>query len=194
MRILSYIFPQTIYQSTSHYNKTIEVKEINGRNVLLVNGIEQTGRYTEKLWTMGLRGIYPKNILVFGVGGGTVFKHFPKSQITAVDIDNKIIQIAIEYFGIRNVTLIESDARLFDTDKKFDLVIVDLYIGNDVPNFVTQKPFLARIFQMVAPGGQMVLNYYNQNKQEQTAAKIVSMFHKAIAKPVLRNIFVYVVK
>lgn len=194
MKFLSYILPQTIYQSLSPYNKKIEVREINGRNVLLVNGIEQTGGYTDKLWKIGLRGIHPKKVLVLGVGGGTVFRMFPESKITGVDIDTEILHIAKKYFGLLSATLIHKDARVFDTDKKFDLVIVDLYIGNDVPGFVTQKPFLTGILGMVAPSGRMVLNYYNKDKQEQKAEKIVSMFRNAIAKSVLRNIFIYVLK
>lgn len=188
MKLFSY------YQTSSRYNKKIVVRTLLGKSELLVNGIQQTGGYTEKLWKIGLRGIHAKNVLVFGVGGGLVFKHFPQSEITAVDIDGAIIKIATEYFGVRNVTLIERDARVFDTDKKFDLVIVDLYIGNDVPEFATTKNFLLRCERFLKEGGRMIINYYCAYDQGKKAAKIVSFFEKAKAKQVLRNIFIYVVK
>lgn len=194
MSLLSFIIPQPIYRTSSPYNKKIEVREINGRRVLLVNGIQQTGSYTEKLWRVGLRGVHPKNVLVLGVGGGTVFRKFPEAQITGVDIDGKIIEIAKKYFGLRHATLIEKDARSFDTDKKYDLVIVDLFIGNDVPEFASTKFFLLQCERFLIEGGRMVMNYYSQCDQEEKAAKITSFFKKAEAKPVLRNIFIYVIK
>jgi len=197
MSFLSYFIPQLVYHSSSHYNKKIEVREINGRNVLLVNGIQQTGGYTEKLWKEGMRNIHGKKILVFGVGGGTVFSNFPDAQITAVDIDPEIIRIGKKYFGLgklSNLTLIQQDARMFISRKKYDLIIVDLYIGNDVPAFVSQKPFLKKCMSFLLPGGQMVINYFSQKDQETKAHALRQIIIGATVKPVLRNIFVYVVK
>lgn len=197
MSLLSYLIPRKLLESSSVYNKKIEVREINGRNILLVNGIQQTGPYTEKLWKKGLKNMHAKRILVFGIGGGAVLRHFPDSHITAVDIDPEIIRIAKKYFGLgrqKNVIIVQSDARLFRTIKKFDLVIVDLYTGNDVPNFVSQKEFLHRILGFVSPGGQLIINYFSQTNQARNAANIVSLLPGATAKPVLRNMFIFVVK
>lgn len=204
MRLLSYILPRLIYKTSSRYNKKIEVKEINGRYTLLVNGIEQTGNYTQKLWRIGLQPILHrqyKNILIFGVGGGGLFhilnRRFRNAKLIGVDIDDSIINIAKNYFGldgIPSLTLIRQDARSFRSYTLYDLVIVDLYIGNDVPEFVTKKTFLLRMYRMLAPNGQMVLNYYNEFNKVQNAAKIASLFTQAKAKSVLRNIFVYVIK
>lgn len=194
MSLLSYIIPQRVYETSTRYNKKIEVREINGKNVLLVNGIEQTGSYSEKLWRTGLQGMHPKDVLVFGVGGGTVFRKFPESRITGVDLDGEILHIAKKYFGLHNTTLIKRDARLFDTNKKYDLVIVDLYIGNDVPEFVTTKDFLLKCKRFLRNGGQMVINYFSEKDQEKKAAEIALYFKKVHVKAVLRNMFIYVVK
>lgn len=211
MKFLSYFVPRTIYKSSSRYNKTIEVREINGRNVLFVNGIQQTGAYTHELWQTGLvpylsqLSVTPKSILILGVGGGGLFhilrNIYPGSMLTGVDIDGEIIRICRAYFEVKEdpkTKFVKADAREFVEDKrnigKFDLVIVDLYIGNDVPEFVTQKQFLLKLMSFLEAGRLMVINYYSESDAEKKAAKIASYFRKAKVKPVLRNIFVYVVR
>lgn len=46
------------------------------------------------------------SVLVLGLGGGAlctfILKSFPKSKVTAVDIDPAIVRIAKEFFGLPN--------------------------------------------------------------------------------------------
>lgn len=180
-------------------------------NSLLVNGIEQTGPYTQKLWKLGLRPIFkdpsfqPANILVFGVGGGTVFKmfqrSFPNARMVGVDVDREIIRIGKTYFGLDKLprlTLVAKDARDYSANQKYDLVIIDLYIGNDVPRFVTQEPFLSKVRRLLGPDGRMIMNYFsekNQGKESTTLlARLSRIFSNAQRRPTLRNIFFYVIK
>ncbi len=215
MKALSYFVPQSIVQSSSPYNKSIAVVQMYGRNALLVSGIEQTGPYTEKLWKVGLQPILdipPKEIstiLVLGVGEGMLFhmfqKAFPVAKMTGVDVDPEIIRIGKKYFGldaIPGLTLAAQDARAFVKNpskrNSYDLVIVDLYTGNDVPPFVTQNPFLSGVRRLVRPGGRVVINYFCQENQDQKSQvilrKLSTIYRKAQSKPRLRNIFFYVVK
>ena len=180
-------------------------------NSLLVNGIEQTGPYTEKLWRIGLkfiledRSFQPRNILVFGVGGGTVFgafaKAYPKACMTGVDVDPEIIRIGKTYFGLDklpHLMLVTEDARDYSEHQKYDLVIVDLYIGNDVPGFVTENPFLSKVRRLLPPGGRMIMNYFRQRNQDQHAQKLFkrlsAIYTKTEHRSVLRNIFFSVIK
>lgn len=201
---ISYFRPQLIYQATSSYNKNIEVRMISGRLTLLVNGIQQTGNYTEKLWETGLgevKIINPKNILIFGVGGGGLFHHlhhrFSQANLTGVDVDVEVIRIAKTYFGLdklNNLTIIQQDARTFRSDKRYDLVIIDLYIGNDMPEFASKKSFLLDVYRMLDTRGRLVINYYHDHHQREKAERIATYFPHAFVKPVLRNMFVYVIK
>lgn len=213
MNILSYIFPWRLLLSGSRYNKKIDVRLIRGKNVLLVNGIQQTGPYTERLWKEGLAQ-YPDvgtlaKILVLGVGGGTLFHLFhnkyPESKIVGVDIDAEIIRIAGTFFGVNslpNVTLIQRDAREFISDSSyknyFDFVVIDLYIGNDVPDFVTTEKFFKKVRTILRPNGRLVVNYFSESNQPQKAKKIndtlASIFSETQSRGVLRNIFFYVIK
>ncbi len=209
MRLLSYFFLRSVYQSSSLYNKNIEVRKIHKRYELLVNGIQQTGVYTEKLWKKGVQlwsashSFIPKDILVFGVGGGTLFhifhKLYPQSHVTGVDIDEEIIRIGKKYFGLEslnNVSLICQDARLFANNKKnigyFDLVVLDIYIGNNVPEFVTTRKFLVAINELLRKNGSLVINYFSfhDQREKSNSLKVIlsDIFHHVYMVRVLNNV------
>lgn len=82
----------------------------------------------------------PLQILVLGVGGGTVLRQamqlFPVGKIVGVDLDKVHLQIAKDWFGLghdRRIQLVHADAKQWLADARsnqFDLVIDDLF-GHD---------------------------------------------------------------
>lgn len=213
MNLFSYIFPRVIATSHSRYNKTIRVIERFGKNELHVDGIQQSGPYTIRLWKTGLKDLFDKspeeikNILVLGVGGGTLFgmlkMQFPHAHITAVDVDATIISLYKKYFmrgDSSSVSLVCEDARKFAVEatsrkQTFDLIIVDCYIGNDVPEFVINTAFLASIYRILAVKGMVVYNYFSFKNQPHNAQvlldKLSQIYHCVYSKDILRNIFFY---
>ncbi len=177
----SYFFPQTILLTTSPYNRHIRVNEEQGKMKLLVNGSPQSGTYIKKLWASAFRHFSMqsrsvKDVLVLGLGGGTVLTllhdMFPTIHQTCVDIDTTILAIARRYFsvdGIPHVGLVESDAktyvhRMVQKKKTYDCVIVDLSFGRTIPSFVKQRQFLQQIYTLIAPGGCLFLNYLREKE------------------------------
>lgn len=77
----------------------------------------------------------PKNILVLGLGGGTLVHlirlFFPDSQITCVEIDKTHIQIAKRWFNLpkKNVRTIEGEAYGFlkSDSNTYDWIIDDVF-------------------------------------------------------------------
>ena len=76
------------------------------------------------------------DILVLGVAGGSVMKtlvneiHF-EGKITGVEIDPQVIDIANEYFDlkeIKNLNIVIDDAFEFvlKTKEKYDLIVIDI--------------------------------------------------------------------
>jgi len=166
-----------LLKTSSSYNQDIRVFGGFWGPKLFVNGSWQSGPYIRKLWTSAFKkfGIDQllniQTILVFGVGGGTVIdllaKHFPTAAITAVDIDPTMIAIAKKYFTIGslpNVRMIQADAKIFvnKESKQFDLVIVDIYIGPKIPEFVSSPSFLKNLHALVRSGGFLVINYLRE--------------------------------
>lgn len=207
MTWLSWFLPRTVAEFHTSYNQDILVVEKNNSMSLIVNGIQQTGRYVEVLFARALRRFiswYPnpvKNILVIGVGGGAVIRQlhtlYPKAHITAVDIDGVIISIAKKYFTMpdsRICKCIVSDAKVYlKAPKKslFDLILVDIYIGNDVPDFVTEERFLKSIKNNLVHGGRFILNYFSYFNQPQKSllllAKLKKIFYHVTIMDILRN-------
>lgn len=109
----------------------------------------------------------PENILVLGGGVFTLpsylAKAHPDSQVDAVEIDPKLESIAKQYFDYEpqpNLKLVFQDARTYvnQTDKKYDVVIVDVYSDTTIPfSFVTRE-FGEGIDRITAEGGRVIVN------------------------------------
>ncbi|MEK7543250.1 MAG: fused MFS/spermidine synthase [Patescibacteria group bacterium] len=177
MTWLSYLVPRTVLRTTSPYNRDIRIIEEWGKLKLLVNGSRQSGPYIKKLWEAAFRAFHLEatphvtSILVLGVGGGTVIKlladRYPQARITAVDIDSTIIHLAKEHFRLSEVAelrFILADAKAFVVAHarermNYDLVVVDVFIGRDVPDFMTTPGFYQSLKLLLRPGGRVILNY-----------------------------------
>jgi spermidine synthase len=206
------MFSRTLVSSGSRFNKKIEVIKTFGTTQLLVDGIVQTGVYTHKLFENGLRKLIPWHhgalgkILVFGIGGGGIFRQlhemYPATDITGVDVDSEIVRISKKYFQFPGdkIHLIVSDAKKFAESYPirnglFDLVIIDIYIGNDVPEFVTSVGFLKSLKRLLRNNGSVMLNYFSfQNQPEKSAhlEKVIRILYSdVVTEHNQRNVFYY---
>jgi spermidine synthase len=118
----------------------------------------------------------PKNVLLLGLGGGTLVHlirlFFPKANITCVDIDQQHIKIAKFFFKIpsKNVTIIEGDAYsvLSASAQRYDWIIDDVFEhtsgqperGSDV--FTLLKTYLSNL----SKDGLLSLNLIGKRQLE----------------------------
>lgn len=162
-------------RTSSPYNPDIRVIREWGGYKLLVNGSRQSGPYIKMLWEKAFRAFHlherknTQSILVLGIGGGTVIeilsKRYPSASITAVDIDPAIISIAKDYFRLDRIPqlrIVRADAKAFSSAKQFDLIIVDLFIGREIPAIVSQSTFYERLKKMLSPHGIIILNFLRE--------------------------------
>jgi len=180
MPFFSYLFPCMLYRTATPYNIDIRiVRGFDGVKVL-VAGSPQSGPYIRSLWqrafqAFGINGNLPmRKILVLGLGGGTVIRMlltlFPSSHIDVVEIDETMIHIARKYFGISesgNVSIIHQDAKNFVAKAKigtYDLVIVDIFSGRFIPEFVAEKSFGARLRIILKTHGVLLINYLRERE------------------------------
>jgi len=181
MNVLSYIFPQTITSSFSPTNGEIKVIEYFGKKALYVDGAPQSGAEITPMWEKIISKIKNqkskiKNCLVLGVGGGDVIKairkYYPEAKITAVEIDPIMIEIAKKYFGLEtsDTYIIVSDAISWvkNSKKKFDLIIIDLFIGKLNPSDSHGRFFLSDLKRLSATHGFIVFNgHYQENNPDE---------------------------
>lgn len=173
-RLLSFLFPITIYQKKSAFSKNLEVTWNNGQLVLDSLNTNYSYGSLQRILRKGLKYIgfeRIKNfnsILVLGVAGGSVIKTLVdeiqfKGKITGVEIDENIIEIANEYFGLKeieNLEIVIDDAFEFvlKTKEKYDLIIIDLFQDTQMPNFLFQDFFINRINFLLKVNGFILFN------------------------------------
>jgi spermidine synthase len=170
----SYLTSVTVFTSTSIFNQDIKVIKNYGQNELWINKIRQSGGHITGLWNLAfgevnrLKQNNPKSFIIFGVGGGTVLKlihkMYPAAIADAVDIDAEVIRIGKRYFGLDKLGIRNfycADASKLNINASYDFIVIDLYNGEHVPDFVLTSKFLKQIKQMLNPSGSILINYYD---------------------------------
>lgn len=153
----------------SKFNGNLRVVRTLGLGTYIqANGLTQSGGIVEKFWDQTLKKIKKeklKNVLVLGLGGGTVVKllkkYWPGVKITGVDIDPVMVELGQKYLGLTGVKIIIGDAYNLPGGD-FDLVLVDLYNGDKFPKKFKGKTFLGKFKNYPL----VIFNrlYYGENK------------------------------
>lgn len=110
------------------------------------------------------------DVLVLGNGTGTYASLLKNSDympynanIEGVEIDQKIIDISKEYFGINDdiQKVYCDDGRYYiaHTDKKYDVIMVDAYSGISVPFQMASVEFFTLVYEHLNDNGVMVFNF-----------------------------------
>lgn len=115
----------------------------------------------------------PKDVLMIGLGGGTVPKYIRKyykdMKITNVDFDEKIPEIANKYFNLKpdaRMKTISEDGRRFimKSKKKWDIIFLDAYRGGYIPFHLLTKEFFIIIRDHLKNQGVVVSNTFKSSK------------------------------
>ena len=88
---------------------------------------------------------------------------FPWLKIIGVEIDPVMIDITKEYFGLgdgRNLRIFKTDAQKFirTNRSKFDLILVDLFLGPNYPVQFEEAEFLQKLSQTLSKNGIVIFN------------------------------------
>lgn len=200
-KILSFVWPVT-KRFHSEINGSLEVTYINGKKVLDTKNANYSYGSLQKILEFGLRKVDLKNvenILVLGMGGGSVIhslrtKFEYKKNIVAVEIDSQIIKLAKEEFGIapsEELQIIEGDAFEFvkNSNSKFQLIIIDLFIDLNVPPIFYEKEFCENVSNLLEKQGSIIFNVgVNLEKQSVTTEKIIANFGSGFQFQILQKV------
>lgn len=182
-KLFSYLIPITIFKEKSLISRCIEVTWTDGKLVLDSENTNYSYGNLQVILRKGLKLIgferikSMQNILVLGVAGGSVIRTLVdeidyKGQITGVDIDKGIIDIANTYFNLNaipNLEIIIDDASEFvlKTNRKFDLIIIDIFQDTKMPEFLFEFFFINRICFLLKPKGHILFNTMLLNSKQQ---------------------------
>lgn len=147
-----------------------------------MGGLIQSGQEVEGIWKAGLDALGDNpleinNCLILGLGAGNsaklVSERYPKVKITGVEIDPEVVELGKRYFGLGRINNLEiriEDAinfiiRSLSTDNHYDLILIDLYLGNESPKEGETEQFLRSLQKQLSPKGWVIFNrlYYTES-------------------------------
>nr|WP_317632855.1 methyltransferase domain-containing protein [uncultured Flavobacterium sp.] len=207
-RIASFVYPiryKTVY---SEFSGNLELTWYNGKLLLDTENTNYSYGNLQRVLDKAINKINSeiilnaKNILLLGVAGGSVIeslytKYQFKNKIDAVDIDPVILKIAEEEYKInrfKNCSFFATDAKLYveKCTKKYNIIIIDLFIDYQIPDFVFDKCFIDNIKRLLEDKGVILFNTISlEKKQNQNSNLFTEKFNKDYNVKVLKNIEQY---
>lgn len=155
------------FPDTNH-NKNTSLIGNWGEPTLISDGLIESGQILTHIWKTGVdyhlpKHFIPKKILLLGLGGGSnaVYVHnkFPEAEITAVEIDPQMVDIANKHFKLNkkvpNIKIVIADALNYVQNlgtnnqeprtMNFDLTLVDCFEGKWIPKKLENLDFIQKI-------------------------------------------------
>ncbi len=153
-----------------------------------VNGTMQSGWFIRRLWRNALRRLsplfHPNRILLLGLGTGSAIESirsaYPKATFDAIEIDEEMIRL-IRRFGFVSEKMMPSViigdvcTVLPQIREAYDLILIDLFNGSDVPPKVSTAEFFLSVADHLSPSGSVVVNVYRDARAVAAMREIFSV-------------------
>src|SRR3974390_1956460 len=175
-----YVYEQPPYVSmTFGHNRRIYTESVYNTRDDRDLPVEYT-----RFMTAGL--MYAKDVhsvLEIGFGGGRtswyLHRFLPIVQVTSVELDPTVVELARKYFGIKeepNFQVVNRDGRLFLQESKehYDLILIDAYRGPFVPFHLLTKEFYQIVREHLADGGVVAQNVEPSTMLFDSAVKTIN--------------------
>jgi len=118
----------------------------------------------------------PKDVLIIGLGGGSLPRALsmllPDASIDTVEIDPAVVRVARRYFQFvpgPNIRVYEEDGRTYvrraqRTGRSYDLVMLDAYDHEYIPEHLLTQEFLREVRSLLRPGGVLAANTFSSSR------------------------------
>ncbi len=120
----------------------------------------------------------PERILMLGTAAGSLLHflrhHYPKSHITAVDIDSELIENLLQKKILPEagpqLNYVYDDAAHYiqHSQQNFDLILVDIFNGAQSPRWLSEKNKIGALYHLLAEHGAMAFNLLIDSDHEFT--------------------------
>jgi predicted membrane-bound spermidine synthase len=168
----------------------------NGR-ILVVNNTVQSQLNRDNLeynlWDWSVifptaASIYPKgsDLLLMGLGGGMLFNQFKRLgfNIEVVELDERIKDAAINYFGVPSETpiIVDDARRIINTSTKtYDVIVLDLFFNETPPAQVPTIESFTKLKTMLNDKGMVLMNFYGYltGEKGRAARSVIKTFEEA---------------
>ncbi len=118
----------------------------------------------------------PREMLMIGLGGGTIastlMELYPDLKMDLVEVDEAVVKVAQQFFNfypnaMTNVVIVDGRVfvrRALRIDRRYDLIILDAYNGDYIPEHLMTKEFLSDVKALLTPNGILVANTFASSK------------------------------
>lgn len=178
--------------------KITVIKSLGLGTYLQVEGLTQSGGILVNIWKSTIKKITSYNLeltrcLILGLGGGSVArlvnKVWPDAIITGVDFDQVIVDLGKKYLGLDNVRIQLHVQDAFEyceegvaENKKFDLILIDLYKGTEFPIQFEGEEFPKLVLRLLSEKGIAIFNRLYSGEKRPKAVKFSEKLDKIFKK------------
>lgn len=186
-KIQSVLYPVSVRKDSTTFNSELELFYFRSRYILATrDAVYSDGpKYRPLVRAFEVPALKARlnslgSVLVLGTGLASAVHILEakgiRPKFTLVEIDSLILEWAKEFLppaAAESVQAINADAFAFiaSDEGSYDLIIVDIFFGRDVPEPVTQTPFIEQCKARLSPKGFLVLNYMEQAGEQNGKAK-----------------------
>ncbi len=202
LKKIKYFFSYyTVKEGHSDENGFFKVVMFLNRPRLIIGNMIQSGGMVRQIWAKAIdklkkERVKLKKALIVGLGCGDcafeINKYYPKAKMLGVEIDKKVVEIARCYFNlatVKNLSINIADGakiveKLSKQKKKhrFDLVIVDVYLGKTMPKSFRTKKFAKALTKILDHNGVVIYNHLFFDDHKQKAEKFIKEIEAVFGK------------
>jgi spermidine synthase len=175
-----------VYQTSNIPDYHIRMMLFNRVIQTIFNKNDATNQYFPYVHLLIKESVHQMNggkALLLGLGGGCVANEllYNNFEVDAVELDERVRTAARDYFDLsQKVNVHIDDARRFinNTKKKYDLIIFDVFKGEENPAHIITKESLEIVKSKLNTSGMIVINGYGYrtgNKSKGTKAIVKTL-------------------
>jgi spermidine synthase len=200
----SYLLGRIVERTTSDVSPCLEVSHINGKYMLNSLHANYSNGMLQKVFEILFKKINIKNrkikdVLILGFGAGSVAsilldQYKLTCNITGIEKDEKVILLGMKYFDIqrfKNTKVICADAvdYIRENKKLYDLIVVDVYVDNLVPEKIESVEFINQLKKAVTADGMIIFNkMIFDTETDKSSKKLYDTFSKVLGNFQYHNI------
>ena len=184
----SYFSRITVEKTSSPYNSKLIVAIQDGKYVLNTSNANYSFGSLHRVFQQTFKKIKLKeqaieSILVLGGGVGSIpsiiYNELTMNPtIDAVEIDEKVVTLGNKYFQLSQYNKLSihiEDAMHYieNTTSMYDLIVVDLFEGIDVPKAFYQGDFFKAVKKRLNEKGMLIFNFVTYNYDTKELAKTI---------------------
>jgi len=183
---LSYLWEIPVERVSSSYNEVLSVHLKNGRYQLCTaNAIysydDLYDNFTRAFRKLNIEQRNIEEVLLLGLGLGSIPYTLEETfqqhyHYTAVEIDEAVIELAHRYtlqFLQSGIDIVAADAQAFiaQTTRTFDLICMDIFQDDEIPENFEELAFLEQIKECLRPDGWLLYNRLSLTKEDEEKSR-----------------------